>query len=232
MEIFENELIKIFNQNNIYFMRLLVAMLLGGVIGIERQIRGRSAGLRTNILVCLGSTAIVMVFQKIAITHMIHDPAMRFDPARAAAGVITGIGFLGAGTIMKSKDFVRGLTTAASIWVVSAVGVTVGLGQVPIAILLTLLVIISLSLFHLIRFKEDRYFSLHLKWVGSLDILDEVINKLKKEKAVIKGRVIESNPKEHSFNVELNVRMRIKWYDNKYMRGLHNDTRFYEVVWK
>ena len=232
MQIFINELVKIFNENDVYIMRLFVAMFLGGIIGLERQVRGRSAGLRTNILVCLGSATIVLVFQKIAMTHMIHDPAMRFDPARVAAGVITGIGFLGAGTIMKSKDFVRGLTTAASIWVVSAVGVTVGLGQIAIAILLTLLVIISLSLFHLIRFKEDRYFSLHLKWVGSLDLLDEVINKLKKEKAVIKGRIISSNPKDNLFNVELNVRMRIKWYDNKYMRGLHNDVRFDEVVWK
>jgi putative Mg2+ transporter-C (MgtC) family protein len=222
----------ILSNNEVYFLRLFLAMMLGGIIGLERQLRGRSAGLRTNILVCLGSAAIVLVFQKISMTHLINDPAMRFDPARAAAGVITGIGFLGAGTIMKSKDFVRGLTTAASIWVVSAVGVTVGLGQTTIAVLLTFLVIVSLYLFHLIRFKEDRYFTLTLKWSGDLQELDNVILKLNKEKAVIKARIIKSNPQKKTFSAELSMRMRMKWYENKYMKELHNNTVFDEVIWK
>ena len=111
-----------------YIVRLLVAMVLGGLVGFERQKRGRSAGLRTNILVCIGSAAIIITFQKLSSEIGYNaDSLLRMDPARAAAGVITGIGFLGAGTIIKSQDFILGLTTAASIWVVSAVGVTIGL---------------------------------------------------------------------------------------------------------
>ena len=109
--------------DGVFVVRLLVAMVLGGLVGMERQSRGRAAGLRTNILVCLGAAAIIVAFQKLSSEFsMGAESAIRMDPARAAAGVITGIGFLGAGTIVKSKDFVRGLTTAASIWVVSAIG--------------------------------------------------------------------------------------------------------------
>jgi len=141
-----------------YLLRLLVATILGGLIGLERQSRGRSAGLRTNILVCVGSAAMIVAFQKL---YLANDPgsmsAIRIDPARAAAGVITGIGFLGAGTIIKSRDFVRGLTTAATIWVVSTLGITLGLGEYVIAAVLTLIVLITLYVLHKIDLPSDRY---------------------------------------------------------------------------
>ena len=105
------------------------------------------------------------------------------DPARVAAGVITGIGFLGAGTIVKSNDFVRGLTTAASIWVVSAIGVTVGLGEYVIAVALTLLVLLALYALHRLPIHGDHYFSLHLKWTGDLGLLSEVIAQLLEERS-------------------------------------------------
>jgi putative Mg2+ transporter-C (MgtC) family protein len=144
--------------NDEYLVRLLVATVFGGLIGLERQSRGRSAGLRTNILVCVGSAAMIVAFQKLFLAN---DPgsasAIRIDPARAAAGVITGIGFLGAGTIIKSRDFVRGLTTAATIWVVSTVGITLGLGEYVIAAALTLIVLITLYALHKIDLPSDRY---------------------------------------------------------------------------
>jgi putative Mg2+ transporter-C (MgtC) family protein len=102
------------SRDGVFVVRLLVAMVLGGLVGMERQTRGRAAGLRTNILVCLGAAGIIVAFQKLSMDfNMGAESVIRMDPARAAAGVITGIGFLGAGTIVKSKDFVRGLTTAA-----------------------------------------------------------------------------------------------------------------------
>ena len=99
----------VISHDGIYVVRLLIAMVFGGLVGIERQTRGRAAGLRTNILVCLGSAAIVIAFQKLFLEINVDaESVIRLDPARAAAGVITGIGFLGAGTIVKSKNFVRG----------------------------------------------------------------------------------------------------------------------------
>jgi len=231
MNIVLNEMIRIFDENSIYLTRLCVAMLLGGIIGLERQVRGRSAGLRTNILVCLGSTAVIVVFQKLSIGEF-SNPAVRFDPARAAAGVITGIGFLGAGTIMKSKDFVRGLTTAASIWVVSAVGVTIGLGEYMISTTLTLLVLTALYLFHRLKIKEDRYFKLTLKWQGDINILDGIIADLKREHVLIKGRKVIAEPQSNSYIAELNVRMHYFWFENKKLKKIQTDIRFIEVTWQ
>ena len=155
-------------------LRLLLAALLGGLIGLERQTRGRSAGLRTNILVCVGSAAVIVAFEKLyAVNQFDAASAIRMDPARAAAGVITGIGFIGAGTIIKSRDYVRGLTTAASIWVVSALGVTLGLGEYGIAAVVTALVLITLFLLHRVNLPSDRYGTLTVTVPFDADPLDD-----------------------------------------------------------
>ena len=101
-------------------VRLLVAGGLGAVIGLERQIHGRPAGLRTHILVCMGATLVMIAVQAMA---------EWVDPGRAVAGIVTGIGFLGAGAIIKARDIVRGLTTAACIWFVAALGILISQGQ-------------------------------------------------------------------------------------------------------
>ena len=216
----------------VYVIRLLVAMALGGLVGIERQTRGRSAGLRTNILVCLGSAAIIVAFQKLSLEFNVDaESAIRMDPARAAAGVITGIGFLGAGTIVKSEDFVRGLTTAASIWVVSAIGVTVGLGEFVIAVILTLLVLIALYVLHCIPIKSDHYCSLKLKWVGELDVLTEVTDQFKEKGVQIKNRSIIRQPKTKNCQVVLVLRMHRSERGSSILDKLQKDERFDEVEW-
>jgi putative Mg2+ transporter-C (MgtC) family protein len=216
----------------IFIVRLLVAMVLGGLVGMERQTRGRAAGLRTNILVCLGSAAIIVAFQKLYLEFNVDaESAIRMDPARAAAGVITGIGFLGAGTIVKSKDFVRGLTTAASIWVVSAIGVTVGLGEYVIAVVLTLLVLVALYLLHRLPVKGDHYFSLQLKWVGDLRLLDEVTDQLDHEGVLIKNRSVVCQPKTKCCQVVLVLRMRRLKQGSAILDRLQVDERFNEVGW-
>lgn len=106
-------------------LRLTLSCVLGGVIGYERQSRRKSAGLRTNVLVCLGSCLIMVLSQEIY-QHV--EGLTNADPARLAAQVVSGIGFLGAGTIMKEGLTVRGLTTAACLWVVAGVGLAVGAG--------------------------------------------------------------------------------------------------------
>ncbi|MDQ8155341.1 MAG: MgtC/SapB family protein [Gemmatimonadota bacterium] len=104
-------------------LKLATAVLLGGAIGLERQVAGKPAGLRTNILICLGSTLLMDLSIRLAGLD-----GRVGDPARLAAQVVTGIGFLGAGTIMQAKGTISGLTSAATIWAVAAIGLTIGAG--------------------------------------------------------------------------------------------------------
>lgn len=101
--------------------KLFAAVLIGGGIGLEREFKHKPAGLRTNILICVGSALLMDLSMGLAATH-------GGDPGRIAAQVVTGIGFLGAGTILHTRGQITGLTTAATIWVVAALGLTVGAG--------------------------------------------------------------------------------------------------------
>jgi len=121
--------------------RLTLAVVLCGLVGLERQIHRRTAGLRTHILVGLGSCLIMLTSLYI---FAIYKNDVPLDPARIAAGVITGIGFLGAGTIIRDRENVKGLTTAASLWVVAAVGLAVGCGFLKAALFTTILSLITL----------------------------------------------------------------------------------------
>jgi putative Mg2+ transporter-C (MgtC) family protein len=106
-------------------VKLLLAVLLGGIIGFERELAGKPAGLRTNILICIGATLLMDISTRIG---LVEGGARMGDPGRIAAQVVSGVGFLGAGTIMHSQGVVTGLTSAATIWVVAAIGLTVGGG--------------------------------------------------------------------------------------------------------
>ena len=126
------------------FLRLTLSCVLGGIIGYERQSRRKSAGLRTNVLVCLGS-CLIMVLSEALYFHV--EGRTNADPARLAAQVVSGIGFLGAGAIMKEGLTVTGLTTAASLWVVSGVGLAVGAGYYSGALFTTALIFATLGTF-------------------------------------------------------------------------------------
>lgn len=106
-------------------LKLLLAVLLGGAIGMEREIKGKPAGLRTNILICVGAVLLTDVSVNIG---LIDGDGRVGDPARLAAQIVSGIGFLGAGTIMQARGTVTGLTSAATIWVVAALGIAIGAG--------------------------------------------------------------------------------------------------------
>ena len=129
--------------------RLVLTVLLSGLIGLERQLHRRTAGLRTHILVSLGSCLIMLTSLYV---FDIYKEIANPDPARIAAGVITGIGFLGAGTIIRDNEGVRGLTTAASLWVVAGIGLAVGCGFKKAAIYTTVIAVIVLFF---LRFAED-----------------------------------------------------------------------------
>jgi len=128
--------------------RLLLTLIFSGLIGLERQVHRRDAGLRTHILVALGSCLIMLTSLYV---FDIYKYQVTLDPARIAAGVVTGIGFLGAGTIIRETDGVRGLTTAASLWVVAGIGLAVGVGFIKVAVYTTALVLIVL---HFLRYIE------------------------------------------------------------------------------
>lgn len=129
--------------------RLVLAAILSGAIGFEREFHGRAAGFRTHILLCVGSTLIMITSM-----HMfdLYAGKVVVDPGRIAAGVITGIGFLGAGTIMHSRASIKGLTTAASLWVVAGIGLAVGSGLFFGSIITTILTMITLMVFG--RFEQ------------------------------------------------------------------------------
>jgi putative Mg2+ transporter-C (MgtC) family protein len=124
-------------------IRLLGAGILGGLIGWEREISNHPAGFRTHILVCMGST-LIMLLSIYGFSDWMEHENVRADPARLAAQVISGIGFLGAGTILRHGFNVTGLTTAASLWVVAGIGLAVGAGFYYAAIFTTFLVLVSL----------------------------------------------------------------------------------------
>lgn len=136
--------------------RLVLASVLSGVIGFEREAHGRAAGLRTHILVCVGSTLIMLTSLYIFDIYIGRAP---LDPTRIAANVVAGIGFLGAGTIIRSGSSVIGLTTAASIWAVAGIGLAVGCGYYSGAFLTTLIILATLLVLRkvegVVAYKKD-----------------------------------------------------------------------------
>jgi putative Mg2+ transporter-C (MgtC) family protein len=159
-----------------YLVRLLVATFVGGLIGIEREYKGKPAGMRTNILMCLGSCVIMVLSLEVA--GRSGAPA---DPGRIAAQVVTGVGFLGAGTILRSRVSVAGLTTAATIWFVAALGLVIGAGMFRVAAAATALMILTLTALRGLEHQMAVMRQLHVLRVRArgkdLAVLREVLRK-------------------------------------------------------
>ena len=156
--------------------RLLLALLAGGIIGIERAIHGREAGFRTHTLVAVSSSLLMllMTYQWQLIPEQYLD-TIRTDPTRMAQGIMTGIGFLGAGVIIKEGLTVRGLTTAASIWMTAAIGIVIGLGFYEPAFIATVITVATLSMFRWIEslVPSMKYAHLCIRFLRSNHISDE-----------------------------------------------------------
>lgn len=134
----------------VWLPRIVAALLTGGAIGLERQLHGRPAGLRTHILVSVGAALMTLAGIEVAAAV---GAATRFDASRIAAGVVTGIGFLGTGAIIRTKDLVRGLTTAACIWFAAGAGIACGTGMIIEASVAT---IVALAVLVFLGFAEER----------------------------------------------------------------------------
>ena len=136
-----------------YLLRLLAAAVIGGLVGIERDLKGKPSGMRTNILMCVGSCLVMILSVRVA-----SDAGPPSDPGRIAAQVITGVGFIGAGMILRSRVTVTGLTSAATIWFVAAIGLVVGYGDYILAGVAAALMLLTLTALDRVekRFESTR----------------------------------------------------------------------------
>jgi putative Mg2+ transporter-C (MgtC) family protein len=151
------------------FLKLVLAVALGGLIGLERQTSNKPAGIKTNILICVGA-AMMMILSGLILGE---SGASGTDLTRIAAGVITGIGFIGAGTIIQARGIVVGLTTAATIWAVAGLGLVIGTGYYLVAVIFTSIILLTLVIF---RYIEEHYlkrpmYIYHLQAKYSRDLL-------------------------------------------------------------
>ncbi|MDR1704337.1 MAG: MgtC/SapB family protein [Clostridiales bacterium] len=176
-------------------IRILSAVLLGGLIGLERQTKHRPAGFRTHILVCVGA-ATVMILSELIFDKFYIKYGIAADPSRLGAQVISGIGFLGAGTIIHFGANVKGLTTAASLWAVAAIGLAVGSGFYILAGAVTLILLITLFLFGKISKrmrKAENTFEITIVLVNKPKIIGHINLVLAKSEAKILDMVY-TNP--------------------------------------
>ena len=166
-----------------YVGRLLLAALAGGLVGLEREVRGRQAGFRTNLLVCVGSAMTMIVSISFASRAWSHDSnvVLHIDPARIAYGIMTGIGFLGAGAIVKSGVDIRGLTTAAAMWCVAAVGMAAGFGLYMVTLIGTLLIVVALWLLEYLEHvvPKIRYRTVVVRRPWKAGVIQETIDRFK-----------------------------------------------------
>lgn len=171
---------------DIVVIRLLVACIIGGIIGYEREKHNRAAGFRTHILVCVGACIISLIemrmeeeFLREYYANGINTIGIQVTRGRLAAQVISGIGFLGAGTIIVHKGSIKGLTTAASLWVVACLGIAVGYGQIWVAVLGVGLVLITLIVLGIVQdkfIKKDLEYKIVIEYRNKKEALEHIEN--------------------------------------------------------
>jgi putative Mg2+ transporter-C (MgtC) family protein len=159
-------------------LKILLAALAGGIVGIEREKHGRPAGLRTHLLVSVGSCLMMIVSEAFYLKYgdLPGTSVVRLDPSRAAAQIITGIGFLGAGVIIKEGFSVRGLTTAACLWLVAGVGMAFGMGMFAAGAIGAIVALLSLIFLKKLEpiIKKDRFLHITITAVSEPDIYPEL----------------------------------------------------------
>ncbi|MGM0502771.1 MAG: MgtC/SapB family protein [Bacillota bacterium] len=188
-------------------IRLVLAFLMGALIGIERERNSRPAGFRTNILVSVGSALMMIVSIKLFLSFP--EYSKDIDPGRIAAQVVSGIGFLGAGTIIRDRFSVKGLTTAASMWALAGIGLAIGAGFYVSGIFVTFLVIITLTILNKL---EDNFYKRELNWEVRFKVLDQpgflgkLGQKFKNSKFIIHNLNISPCQNEAMVMIELELK--------------------------
>ena len=156
-----------------FILRLFIAGILGAVVGLDREYRAKEAGYRTHFLVSLGS-ALIMIVSQYGFQQIIQESSVSLDPSRVAAQVVSGIGFIGAGTIIIQKQFVRGLTTAAGIWATAGIGLAIGAGMYGVGVAATILTLIGLELLSFIFKSLGMKSSMIIFSTAEKDIIQKV----------------------------------------------------------
>ncbi|HZV82160.1 MAG TPA: MgtC/SapB family protein [Geobacteraceae bacterium] len=194
--------------------KLMLAALLGGVIGLEREIHGRPAGFRTHLLVSLGACLYVIASVHFYTVYGNFSGTVPpgVDPGRVAAQVVTGIGFLGAGAIIQEKSSVRGLTTAACLWVAAAIGLACGVGLFGISLVVTLMSLVSLLLLKRVEamLNRDTYVYLRIWSENRPEQLQKIEHLLQECKIHVLNSTMELNVETGQFHVVYQVKYNSK----------------------
>lgn len=211
-----------------FVLRLFVAAMLGGVIGLEREYRAKEAGFRTHFLVALGS-GLFMILSQFGFDDVLgHYEQVSLDPSRIASQVVTGIGFIGAGTIIFQKHVVRGLTTAAGLWVTSAIGMTAGAGMYVLSIATTVLVLLCLeALYFILQHFGTRNITVTFSSPKEENI-QPVLQRLRDKEIIIDS--YEMTRKDTSSGHYFVVTMEMKFKRKRYKNHLLNFMAEFENV--
>jgi mg2+ transporter-C family protein len=211
-----------------FVLRLFVAAMLGGVIGLEREYRAKEAGFRTHFLVALGSGLFMILSQFGFDDVLAHYEQVSLDPSRIASQVVTGIGFIGAGTIIFQKHVVRGLTTAAGLWVTSAIGMTAGAGMYVLSIATTVLVLLCLeALYFILQHFGTRNITVTFSTPKEENI-QPVLQRLRDKEIIIDS--YEMTRKDTSSGHYFVVTMEMKFKRKRYKNHLLNFMAEFENV--
>nr|WP_278000924.1 MgtC/SapB family protein [Clostridium botulinum] len=221
--------------------RIFLSIVVGGAIGFERERKNRPAGFRTHILVCIGSCIAVMI-QLYIIQYMKEmiriDGEFRYllsaDISRMASQVITGVGFLGAGTIIRDKGSVKGLTTAASIWVVACIGISVGLGFYFLSLVGFLGLIVSLIVFENIEssvIDKNKEYNIIIEYLPKNNIMEYIIGELLKNQITIKSiRVFDKNINEdEAIKIKLIISTKDRLNFLSVIQNLESNKNIYDI---
>ena len=184
-----------------FILRLLLAGIMGGLIGLEREMRAKGAGIRTHFIVALGS-ALFMIISIFAF-----EGTDKFDSSRVAAGVVSGIGFIGGGVIIFQRNVIRGITTAAGMWVAAAIGLACGAGpkMYPIAIAATVLTLLMLEMLHFFHLRYGEKL-VELTLASEDKELLSALDILKERKVSVEGYSLNDG------KLQVSVRLKLKDY--------------------
>ena len=226
------ELLTPSEQTIVFLLRIALAALLGGLIGLERDIHGRAAGLRTHLLVSAGSALFMILSMLVSQAYLpiVPEGTPIPDPGRIAAQVVTGIGFVGAGAIIKEGLNVRGLTTAACLWMAAAIGLAAGAGEYTLAIATTGISIFALIVLNRtdILFARDSYRHLNLKTSGDANVKD-IINVVKRKHVGVMYCDFEKNYKDNVLQIDLFLRVFTKGLPDTLSKDIIDDLENSEI---